>query len=78
MLDTLDELGRSLKMTCIDPYPDRLESLLRPGDEVEIIESPVQDVPVERFAELQSNDILFIDSTHVVKRLTRNGCGTVY
>jgi hypothetical protein len=67
MLDTLDELGCSVKMTCIDPYPDRLKSLLRPGDAVEIIESPVQDVAVERFAELQSGDILFIDSTHVVK-----------
>ena len=67
MLDTLDELGRGVSMTCIDPYPDRLKSLLRPGDQVEIIESAVQDVPVDRFTELQSGDILFIDSTHVVK-----------
>lgn len=67
MLDTLDELGRGVRMTCIEPYPERLKSLLRPADPVKIIESPVQDVPVERFAELQSGDILFIDSTHVVK-----------
>jgi predicted O-methyltransferase YrrM len=67
MLDTLDELGRSVRMTCIEPYPDRLKSLLRPGDLVEIIASPVQRVAVDRFAALQSGDILFIDSTHVVK-----------
>ena len=67
MLDTLDELGHHAKLTCIEPYPDRLKSLLRPNDQVEIIQSPVQDVPILRFAELQSNDILFIDSTHVMK-----------
>ena len=67
MLDTLDELGHSAQLTCIEPYPDRLKSLLRSSDPAETIQPPVHALPVVRFAELQRNDILFIDSTHVVK-----------
>ena len=67
ILDTLDETGLKAGLTCIEPYPERLRSLLRPSDPVEIIASPVQAVPLNRFRTLQSNDILFIDSTHVVK-----------
>lgn len=67
MLDTLDDLGQHAQLTCIEPFPDRLKSLLRPSDKLEIIESAVQDVPIQRFADLNESDILFIDSTHVVK-----------
>jgi predicted O-methyltransferase YrrM len=67
MLDTLDELGHRARITCIEPYPDRLRSLLRKNDDVEVLESPVQDIPVDRFTKLEAGDILFIDSTHVVK-----------
>ena len=67
MLDSLDDLAHRSKITCIDPYPDRLRSLLRKDDDVEILESLVQDVPVARFTELGAGDMLFIDSTHVVK-----------
>jgi hypothetical protein len=57
------------RMTFIEPYPEFLRPLLRAEDyrTVEIIESVVQDVPLERFDDLHANDILFIDSTHVVK-----------
>jgi hypothetical protein len=55
------------RMTFIEPYPDRLKSLLKPVDACEIIQSAVQNVKLDRFDELQANDILFIDSTHVVK-----------
>jgi hypothetical protein len=53
----------------IEPYPALLQSLLRPGDSdlVEIIASGVQDVPPAYFDDLQPNDVLFIDSTHIVK-----------
>lgn len=70
MLDTADELGlKDFTLTCIEPFPGRLRSLLRPQDEgrLEIIERGVQGIPLERFAELEPNDILFIDSTHVLK-----------
>ena len=42
---------------------------MRPGDatKVTVIPTPLQDVPLSLFATLESGDVLFIDSTHVVK-----------
>jgi predicted O-methyltransferase YrrM len=70
MLDAADHFGLSdFNMTCIDPDADRLRSRLREEDHsrVDIIEGLVQDVPVSTFSKLTENDILFIDSTHVLK-----------
>lgn len=70
MLDTVDEFGLDeTQLTCIEPYPHRLNAIMRPSDasRVDIIKKPVQDVPLSVFAELNANDILFIDSTHVLK-----------
>ena len=67
-LDTNDRwLGSRLRVTCIEPYPDELTKLLRPTDDVKVIASPVQDVALERFKDLEPNDVLFIDCSHVVK-----------
>lgn len=56
-------------LTCIEPYPDRLKRLLREDDKdrVEIFERGVQGMPMDLFKSLERNDILFIDSTHVMK-----------
>jgi len=67
LLDTADEHAPELRVTCVEPYPDRLLGLLRPEDKIDLIQAPVQDVPVETFLQLESGDILFIDSTHVAK-----------
>jgi predicted O-methyltransferase YrrM len=70
MLDSADEIGlRDLAVTCIEPYPERLKSLLREADfrRIDLIERPVQSVPLAVFRQLEANDILFIDSTHVLK-----------
>ena len=70
MLDTADEAGLSdLRITCIEPDPRRLRSILRPGDEarVTILDRVVQGIDLEPFRALRANDILFIDSTHVLK-----------
>ena len=67
MLDVDDLfLGASLE---IDPDPSRLRARMRPGDEqrVRILEQPVQDVPLELYDRLAAHDVLFIDSTHVLK-----------
>ena len=70
MLDT-NELffENKISLTFIEPYPDRLYSLLRENDKTTttIIESNVQSVSLEVFEKLTAGDILFIDSTHVVK-----------
>lgn len=56
--------GHPLSLTSIDPFPfGGLERL--PG--VQVIAREVQDVGFDTFAELQAGDLLFIDSTHVVK-----------
>jgi hypothetical protein len=62
-------LQGSVKCTFIEPFPDRLLGLLRPGDKdrVEVLTSPLQQLASARFSELGANDILFIDSTHVSK-----------
>lgn len=68
MLDWAERLALpGFKLTCIEPFPAALKRVLRPGDDVRIIPSMVQDVDLALFAELDASDILFIDSTHVLK-----------
>jgi hypothetical protein len=70
ILDALD-FDPELRTQClfIEPHTERLESLLRESDKarVEILPNFVQDIDISRFDQLRENDILFIDSTHVVK-----------
>jgi predicted O-methyltransferase YrrM len=70
MLD-VNELffGNSIACTFIDPYPELLRDLIKDSDlpRVRILARKVQDVSIEVFRELESSDILFIDSSHVTK-----------
>jgi hypothetical protein len=67
-LDTAEHFPAvSPMITAIDPNPERLKSLVRPADRLEIIEAQVQDVDVALFDTLGPGDILFIDSSHVTK-----------
>ena len=57
-------------VTCIEPFPERLRSLMLPAQEhavVRVLEQMVQDTAMSTFVELERNDILFIDSSHVAK-----------
>jgi hypothetical protein len=71
MLDAAEHAGiEDFHLTCIEPYPARLKSVLRPDDEgtrVTLHERPVQGMPLDMFRALEPNDFLFIDSTHVLK-----------
>jgi predicted O-methyltransferase YrrM len=70
MLDVSEHvLGKRVEFTFIDPDMSRLRPLLREEDHTRctLIEKRVQEVPVETFAALAENDILFIDSSHVSK-----------
>jgi len=70
MLDTNDRfLDRSVHFTFVEPYPERLKSLIWDADQTHsnILRSPVQEIPLSVFEELQAGDILFIDSSHVCK-----------
>lgn len=69
-LDTVDSIQSwNPKITFIEPYPDRLNNLLKKHDEqfVEVIHKKIQDVPTEIFSTLQTGDFLFIDSSHILK-----------
>jgi predicted O-methyltransferase YrrM len=70
LLDSADDVGLpELKITCIEPNTTRLRELLRPDDykRIRLLETDVQSVPLDTFRDLQAGDILFVDSTHVLK-----------
>lgn len=70
VLDTNERfLGSELDLVFVDPYAERLHTLMNDGDRARarVIERPVQEVPLEVFTSLAAGDILFIDSTHVSK-----------
>ena len=70
MLDTAERfLERCPELIFIEPYPANLDALLREEDraEVTVHPRPVQDVDIDLFSSLGPGDILFIDSSHVVK-----------
>jgi hypothetical protein len=70
MLDTVDRFfGHRPEITLIEPFPVNLRTLLRPQDysAITLIEDTVQHVPIETFKALQPGDLLFIDSSHVMK-----------
>src|SRR5581483_3376322 len=69
-LDTIEHyMDHEVRCTFIEPHPDLLFSLIRAGDLCKniIIPNQVQDVPAETFDQLEANDVLFIDSTHILK-----------
>jgi predicted O-methyltransferase YrrM len=69
MLDTKDYFKMDTELTFIEPYPERLISLLRDTDESKchVLVENVQDIDPAVFKALNRNDILFIDSSHVLK-----------
>ena len=56
--------GIQTKIICIDPYPHKALFAI---PQVDIVQEEVQDVDPTYFDTLESGDILFIDSTHIVK-----------
>ena len=69
MLDTLREAEIGCDITCIEPYPARLEELLgaKSIQQISLRQQTVQTVPIDLFDTLESGDFLFIDSSHVAK-----------
>ena len=70
ILDTVEHhLGDTTHCTFIEPYPDRLRSLLRPDDQqrCQVVVNRVHMVGIDPFLELAAGDILLIDSSHVSK-----------
>lgn len=55
---------KPIEITCIEPFPYAALYTIR---DIKIIKKEVQDVAIEEFERLEAGDILFIDSSHVVK-----------
>jgi methyltransferase family protein len=55
-------------ITCVEPFPTQFfNKHLRTEKGINLVEKPVQEIKIEQFRRLGKNDILFIDSSHVVK-----------
>jgi predicted O-methyltransferase YrrM len=69
MLDTLDHTHASAALTFIEPNPGRLYSLLSLDDSsiATVLAQRVQEVPMTVFDQLEAQDLVFIDSSHVAK-----------
>lgn len=70
ILDTLSGSGSiDTMLTCIEPHPELLNDLIWPEDKsrIQVIPRQIQKVDMSVFGNLKETDILFIDSTHVVK-----------
>ncbi|WP_312104565.1 class I SAM-dependent methyltransferase, partial [Lachnoclostridium sp.] len=68
MLDTNEYcMDNRVQMEFIEPYPQRLNSLLRKDDNIKLQEVFLQDVDMSTFDKLETGDILFVDSSHMAK-----------
>jgi Methyltransferase domain len=62
------DTGVDVHITCIEPYPiDMIKNMDGISDNFELIARPIQAVPLEYFTQLRANDIVFVDSNHVVR-----------
>lgn len=62
-------LGGNTRLTFIDPHPELALTLIPSTSSYRecFIQQKLQAVPIDIFRDLAANDILFIDSSHVVK-----------
>nr|MDA3851946.1 class I SAM-dependent methyltransferase [Spirochaetaceae bacterium] len=70
MLDTREKFPEiGTQFTFIEPFPERLYSLLKEDDKEHctILEEYLQDVDINIFQQLQPGDMIFIDSGHQLK-----------
>jgi len=57
------DTGQRCRHLCIEPY--EADWLEKAG--IEVMRTKVEDVPLSLFDELDANDVLFIDSSHVIR-----------
>ena len=66
LLKNEEETGVLGKLIAFEPYPNDTLKTGFPGLQ-ELVTSKIEDIDLNRFEELEENDILFIDSSHVLK-----------
>jgi predicted O-methyltransferase YrrM len=60
------EHGIHCELIALEPYPSNLLKAGFPGL-TELVQSRVEEIPLSEFKKLNANDILFIDSSHVLR-----------
>ena len=63
---SLEESGKDVSLTAIEPYPSEPLKRHLPSW-CTLLAEPVQNVDLEIFTGLERGDVLFVDSTHVVR-----------
>lgn len=58
------ETGQTAEHICIEPYH---QPWLEGVDGIKLVRQKVEDVPISTFSGLSSGDLLFIDSTHIIR-----------
>lgn len=56
--------GSPMQITCIEPFP---YPALQTISGINVLANEVQDIELNVFKQLEANDVLFIDSSHVIK-----------
>jgi len=56
-----------LDIVCIEPYPSDYLKKLNEMGEITLLEKRLEEIDLSLFTTLSENDILFIDSSHVLK-----------
>jgi predicted O-methyltransferase YrrM len=56
--------GTPIQITCIEPYP---YPALQTVNGIQVLDKEVQDIELSVFEQLEANDVLFIDSSHVIR-----------
>lgn len=56
------KLGHKTRFTVFDPYPSKLIE-----NNHKVTKIKVENIPIKHFEQLKENDILFIDSSHVIR-----------
>lgn len=67
MCNTKKKFNLDVEIICIEPYPNHFLEGLHNEGHICLIKKKLEEVDLSIFTQLENNDILFIDSSHVVK-----------
>ncbi len=61
-----DTEGYAPRITCIDPYPTDFLKQQAAAGAIELVEKPVERLPLDYLSDLSAGDLFFVDSTHTL------------
>jgi predicted O-methyltransferase YrrM len=67
MSNTNDIFNLNIEITSIEPYPSDFLIELKNQGKIKLIQEKLENIDLNLFKTLEENDILFIDSSHVLK-----------